>query len=259
MCYHGELVVSFSGSREVSSHHDRIARALDVLTAGLSPYVEARLRAVYKENWLNMVSGSFRDDRARVNLQQETVDWDAHALLTVMWDQWNAVFRNELGHYERSMVSELREFRNRWAHQQEFDFDDSYRVLDSVRRLLKSTNAQNVSQLEREKQDLLEERVAEAVNTQVQRAAFRRNRFWVVGIYTTCCSLILGLMLYRPGDGISRGEFAIMATITLIFVYLTYLQFRLEPPLLFGPRECRDCRRIIYRQSCPYCHNGPEA
>jgi hypothetical protein len=33
-----------------------------------------------------------------------------------MWDQWNVVFRKTLGNAERSLVSELRDARNRWAH-----------------------------------------------------------------------------------------------------------------------------------------------
>ena len=107
--------------------------------------------------------------------------------------------------------------------------------------------------MQQEKRDLLEERVAEAVNSQVQRTAFNRNKYWVVGVYAICCVLIIGFMAFHDTDGLSMGEFALMAIIALIFVYLTYHQFKLEPPLLFGPRECRRCRRIIYRKTCPYC------
>jgi hypothetical protein len=113
----------------VASNQVRIAGALDLLTRGLAPFVEQRLKKVYGDAWRRNATGSFRDDRSRGDAN--TVDWDAHSVLTVMWDQWNAVFRTELGHTERSLVSELREFRNRWAHQAEFDFDDTYRVLDS--------------------------------------------------------------------------------------------------------------------------------
>ena len=37
-----------------------------------------------------------------------------------MWDQWNEVFRKTLGFAERSLVSELRDVRNRWAHNEAF-------------------------------------------------------------------------------------------------------------------------------------------
>lgn len=36
-------------------------------------------------------------------------DWDVAALLRVMWEGWNEVFRRTLGQAERSLVSELRD------------------------------------------------------------------------------------------------------------------------------------------------------
>jgi RNA polymerase subunit RPABC4/transcription elongation factor Spt4 len=29
----------------------------------------------------------------------------------------------------------------------------------------------------------------------------------------------------------------------------------LEAPLLYGPRECFRCHRIVYRKVCPYCED----
>ena len=37
-----------------------------------------------------------------------------------MWESWNDVFRKTLGPAERSLVSELRDVRNKWAHQEPF-------------------------------------------------------------------------------------------------------------------------------------------
>jgi uncharacterized membrane protein len=45
---------------------------------------------------------------------------DIAIVLTVLWNQWNNVFKKTLGHTERSLVSELREHRNKWAHQNLF-------------------------------------------------------------------------------------------------------------------------------------------
>ncbi len=53
----------------------------------------------------------------------------------MLWDQWNQVFSRTLGFSERSIVSELRETRNKWAHQNAFSSDDAYRALDSTARL----------------------------------------------------------------------------------------------------------------------------
>lgn len=233
----------------MSSYRDYVSRALDLLAEGLAPYVEQKLRLIHRDNWMRAAQGSFRDDRTRSTADGNGLDWDAHALLTVMWDQWNSVFRHDLGHFERSLVSELREVRNRWAHQQNFDFDDAYRVLDSVQRLLSAINAENLSVVKREKEELLESHVAEAVNTQVQRTAFQRNKWWVIAIYALCCGLIIthALMAGR------QGATLLISVVLLVFIYLIYQQFKMEAPLLYGPRECTRCHRIVYRKVCPYC------
>src|SRR4029079_4529911 len=170
--------------------------------------------------------GSFRDDRNRLSPDGLRVQWDAHALLTVMWDQWNAVFRSSLGHTERSLVSELREFRNRWAHQAEFDFDDTYRVLDSVRRLLAAVKCPQLAEVNQLKRELLEAHVADQVNTQNQKATFERNRWWVIAIYVVCVVFLLANILMSLGG--SPLAIAMASIVVLTLVYLTYQQFKLE-------------------------------
>ena len=74
-------------------------------------------------------------------------DWDVLALLKLMEATWDSVFRNTLGHIERGLVSELREWRNRWAHQVQFSSADAERTLDSAERLLAAINAPQASEL----------------------------------------------------------------------------------------------------------------
>ena len=242
---------NFSVEGIVATNRERISTALDLLTIGLAPYVEKKLQTIHRDNWVRAAKGSFRDERTLALADSTKIDWDAHSLLTVMWDQWNSVFRHDLGHTERSLVSELREFRNRWAHQQSFNFDDVFRVLDSVHRLLAAVNAENVVIIEREKADLLESHVAEKVNSQVQKTAFRQNKYWVVGIYALCCSLIIAHAIMFSNE----GTVTLISFVLLIFVYLIYQQFKMEAPLLYGPRECTRCHRIVYRKPCPYCQS----
>ncbi len=63
------------------------------------------------------------------------------ALGLLMWSAWNDVFRRTLGHAKRSLVSELRDHRNKWAQQQVFSSDDADRALDSISRLLTGVSA----------------------------------------------------------------------------------------------------------------------
>jgi predicted AAA+ superfamily ATPase len=61
--------------------------------------------------------------------------------MSVLSTQWNAIFRRTLGQAERSLISEIREVRNKWAHQNPFSGDDTDRALDSIGRLLTAVSA----------------------------------------------------------------------------------------------------------------------
>src|SRR5204862_5630045 len=97
---------------------------------------------------------------------------DVQFLLKVMWDEWNAVFRKVLGQSERTLVSELRDMRNRWAHQEPFSGDDAYRALDSAHRLLTAVSAaKEAEQLDRAKQELLRARFDEQARRTHRKSA----------------------------------------------------------------------------------------
>ena len=77
-----------------------------------------------------------------------------------------------LGRAERSLISELREIRNKWAHQKPFSSDDAYRALDSAARLLSAVVAPpQVEELEKLKTDLLRVRFDEQVRSEKRRTA----------------------------------------------------------------------------------------
>jgi hypothetical protein len=59
---------------------------------------------------------------------------DPQVLLKAIDVNWNNVFGQSLGRTERSIVNELREVRNRWAHNTQFTYRDTDRALDSGTR-----------------------------------------------------------------------------------------------------------------------------
>ena len=87
-----------------------------------------------------------------------------------MWNQWQIVFRKTLGQAERSLVSELRDVRNKWAHQNPFSGDDAYRALDSVSRLLTAVSASQADDVEKMKMELLRVRFDEQVRTEKRKS-----------------------------------------------------------------------------------------
>jgi len=141
------------------TNHDRITRAMDSLRAGLAPFVVREFEARFKERADEEARQFMREDRMREGKPVE--QWDVAPLLKLMWEAWNRVFRDTLGHAERSLVSELRAVRNRWAHQDTFSSDDAYRALDSSARLLSAVSAPEVEAVEKMKQELLRVRFDE--------------------------------------------------------------------------------------------------
>src|SRR5262249_23102424 len=67
---------------------------------------------------------------------------------------WGDVFRKTLGKAERSLVNEVLEVRNRWAHQNPFSGDDADRALDSMARLLTAVSAPEADEVGKMKTEL---------------------------------------------------------------------------------------------------------
>jgi len=153
------------------SNHERIAKALDLLNGGLRPFVEREMRAVYADRWLEEAQAGLREDRVASKDKKKAPNWDTQALLAVMWERWNDVFSRQLGRAERTLVSELRDTRNKWAHQETFSTDDAYRALDSIQRLLTAISAQQAEEVDRQKQELLRIRFDEQARREKKKAS----------------------------------------------------------------------------------------
>src|SRR5437870_1541600 len=135
------------------TNHERVGKALDLLKSGLGPFIERELTSIYKDHALTEVRRLLPADD-RLNNNRPLDQWDAAALLKVMWDAWNDVFGRTLGRAERSLVQELRDWRNKWAHQEPFSSDDADRALDSIARLLTAVSAPQADDVGRMKMEL---------------------------------------------------------------------------------------------------------
>ena len=142
------------------TNHDRVGKALDLLKAGLAPFVEREVKGAIGARRLSAhrLRGYTEDP---LLADKPMAQWDAAGLLKLMWETWNEVFRRVLGPAERGLVGELRGHRNRWAHQERFSSDDAYRALDSAGRLLAAVSAPEAAPLERLKMGLLRVRFDE--------------------------------------------------------------------------------------------------
>ena len=152
------------------TNHERVGKALDLLRAGLGPFVDREVKGSLESRRLDAFKlRDFAEDP--VLAKKPTAEWDVAGLLKLMWETWNDVFRRILGPAERGLVGELRGHRNKWAHQESFSSDDAYRALDSVGRLLAAVSAPQSEELERLKMELLRVRFDEQARGERRRQA----------------------------------------------------------------------------------------
>ena len=153
-----------------TTNYERVGKTLELLRDGLRPFVERELSAKYGKYWITKSTEGWQNDLTWPE-GEELPHLDAAVLLRVMWEQWNEVFRNTLGFAERSLVSELRDVRNKWAHQATFTTDDAYRALDSAARLLMAISAPQSDEVEKMKMELLRLRFDEQVRTEKRKTS----------------------------------------------------------------------------------------
>ncbi|MBD3291539.1 MAG: DUF499 domain-containing protein, partial [Armatimonadia bacterium] len=134
------------------SNHERVGKALELLKLGLGPFIEREFKHAFQTKAQPQAELYMRGDRLLAG--KPIKNWDASALLRLMWSAWNDVFRQTLGPAERSLVSELRDHRNKWAHQQTFSSDDADRALDSSERLLTAVSAPQAEEVRKIKTEL---------------------------------------------------------------------------------------------------------
>ena len=133
------------------TNYERVGKGMELLKKGLAPFVEREIRSAWPKDFLIRAQGYFPDDRPA---QKPVTEWDALILLKLMRSAWNDVFRNILGKSERTLVNELIDWRNAWAHQESFSGDDTDRALDSMARLLTAVSAREADEVAKMKMEL---------------------------------------------------------------------------------------------------------
>lgn len=135
------------------TNQERVGKAMELLRAGLAPFVDREIQSSVKGGSVRMDAvRRFADDP--ILGQKPITQWDVAGLLKLMWETWNDVFGRTLGRAERSLVQELRDWRNKWAHQEPFSSDDADRALDSMNRLLAAVSAPQADEIAKMKMEL---------------------------------------------------------------------------------------------------------
>jgi|SRR5579862_898013 len=132
-----------------ASNRERAGRAFETLATGLAPFVERQMGSAHGDGWLERFVDSDPRGPSPGSLR------DPAFLLKVMADAWDSAFRARMTRTDRNLVFELRDVRNRWAHNEPFSIDDTYRALDSIERLLVAVDATEAEAVGRSKTELM--------------------------------------------------------------------------------------------------------
>ena len=150
----------------VMANTERVAKALDLLRDGLGPACEATWRGFYGDGWLQQVNSRLHSP------DREPSVGDSAFLFKGVKATWNEVFGHGLGPSVRSLVFEVSDVRNRWAHQQSLTSDDTVRALDSMERVLEAFgNSDQRDQIRILRRDLMRQMFDEESRSERRRTA----------------------------------------------------------------------------------------
>lgn len=132
------------------TNQERVGKALELCRTGLAPFVEREVHAAVKER--NAGIDVIRRFSEKGELATRPImQWDVQALLQFMKGAWDDVFKLVLGKSDRSLLFEINDYRNAWAHQSPISSDDVDRALDSIERLLTSVTAPEADEVKKMK------------------------------------------------------------------------------------------------------------
>ncbi len=159
------------------SNHERVGKGLEILRKGIQPFVERELKAFYGNLWFRDGVEKTLGDRigaeARIAGTEEErfARLDVLSLLIIIWENWSReVFQPKLGHIGRSYISELRDVRNKWAHQQAFSIEDAYRALDTMQRLLEMISSPEAEMVQASAREMMRQRFEEETKRELKKS-----------------------------------------------------------------------------------------
>ncbi len=131
------------------NNRDRVGRALDAhLGPAMGVWVDRRMtkRSPAGGNWKAAYAG-------------QNVESDPSALIAIVFDSYQDVFKAEIGSKGRSLLDLVRSARNDYAHNQPFSVDAAYKALDRIEEFLVLIDAPEASEVGASKTELMRQKL----------------------------------------------------------------------------------------------------
>ena len=152
------------------TNSDRVGKALGLVRDGLLKPVDRALVSFIGPDWPAKLPTSSGHQSQSANRR------DLSLLISgiIAPDLWRNLWSRQFSNGHRSLVFELRDVRNRWAHQEAFSSDDAYRALDTMERVLEAFRALEQRTLVRSLRIELQRQVFDAERRTQQRRVERQ-------------------------------------------------------------------------------------
>ncbi|MFM6007786.1 MAG: ribonuclease III [Sphaerospermopsis kisseleviana] len=148
------------------NNRDAIGKCLELLSQGLYPYVEQKMRLVYGNQWLTQAGQCLSSDTNLKRNPETSLKQDISSLLYVMTKRWDKVFKSHLSYVEKAFASEIIDIRNQWAHNTPFSTKDTERAIDTIHRLLQTIEAEESKEVEKYQQQVFQTLIQEQNRSQ---------------------------------------------------------------------------------------------
>lgn len=180
------------------SNRDRVQRGFEVLASGLEPFVDQKMGAAAPDgDWITLLEAR---DEQKNGVRKKYDKQDPAVLLRCITDDWR-VFARTLSRAQQSFATELRETRNKWAHNEKFSADDTYRALDTMERLLQAVGATEQAEVVRQiRVDL----GRTSVEAETRRAVAQAD----MGLGIAGAGVKGWREVLRPHDDVATGNFS---------------------------------------------------
>ncbi|MFE5290488.1 DUF499 domain-containing protein [Nocardia sp. NPDC056611] len=131
------------------SHQQRVGRGFEILAEGLGPVVDLVMQgaAPAGKDWLELLGATVKNSGG-MKFSKEDPAVQLKAIT-----EYKHLFHDQIGHSGYRFASELRETRNAWAHNEKLSYDDTYRGLDTMERLLTAVGASSAAESIREQRE----------------------------------------------------------------------------------------------------------
>ncbi|MBK8205305.1 MAG: DUF499 domain-containing protein [Planctomycetes bacterium] len=141
------------------SNRQRIGEGLEIVLNAMIPFVEDTLIDAYGDDWLKRVNADLKSPMKKKG--QLGAQWDNTNLINALLNHW-AAFGTKLSKSHRSYIHELRDIRNGWAHDETFSYDQAYRALDTMKRVVETASAgESAKELEKLADEVMRVRFTE--------------------------------------------------------------------------------------------------